>query len=197
MTDDVTTSGAGRPNQREFILDTALQLIANNGAAKMSMRQLAKQCGLNVAAIYHYFESKDALVKAVVDERQYGARMAEIVEVDASLSAEDRLFAVFMVIWDGAIAEEEVWRILLGEGLRGESSVMVVGRDLIETISPALTEWIGRSIPELPNSEAIASLLAGQMFTGFIRHIFEPELDTAVIGKEQGNALVTAVFAGR
>lgn len=190
----MTTSGAGRPNQREHILDTALGLIASHGAAKMSMRQLAKECGLNVAAIYHYFDSKEALVTAVVDERQYGARMAEIPELDASLSPEERLSAIFETIWEGAIAEEPVWRILLGEGLRGEPAVMSVGKNLIDTLNPALGEWIGKSIPELEHPDAVSDLVLGQMFTGFMRHIFQPELDVAVIGKEQGKSLVTTVF---
>lgn len=43
----------------------------------MLMRLLARECGLNPAAIYHYFESKDALLAAVIDERR-GARLAEV-----------------------------------------------------------------------------------------------------------------------
>ncbi|NLA37489.1 MAG: TetR/AcrR family transcriptional regulator [Actinobacteria bacterium] len=193
----MTVSNAGRPNQREHILDIALGLIAQHGASKMSMRQLAKECGLNVAAIYHYFESKDALVKAVVDERQYGARMADIPELDSALSPEDRLTAVFTTIWDGAIAEEPVWRLLLGEGLRGEPAVMSVGKDLLDTIQPALADWISSTIPELESPDHVAALVTGQMFAGFMRHIFEPDLDTGIIGKEQGHSLCAAVFGTR
>ena len=54
-----------RPNQREHILDVALKLMSERGAAGMSMRQLASACGVQVAAIYHYFESKDAIYDAM------------------------------------------------------------------------------------------------------------------------------------
>lgn len=187
-------STATRPNQREHILDVALGLIASHGAAKMSMRLLAKECGLNVAAIYHYFESKDALVAAVVDERQYGARLADIPELDPSLPATDRLELMFREIWEGALAEEPVWRVLLGEGLRGEPAVVPVGKDLLDVIGPGLAEWLRLSIPEVDQPDAVAQMLLGQLFAGFLRHIFEPGLDTETIRREATVALRAVVF---
>lgn len=175
-------------------MDVALGLIASNGASGMSMRMLAKDCGLNVAAIYHYFDSKDALVAAVVDERQYGARLAEIPEIDPSLPAPDRLERMFREIWEGALAEEPVWRVLLGEGLRGEAMVLPVGKDLLDVIGPGLTEWLRISLPEANEPEAVAQMLIGQLFAGFLRHIFEPDLDTEVIREQATVALVAIVF---
>jgi len=58
---------ATRTNQREHILDVALQLMSRAGSTGVSMRQLARACGLQVAAIYHYFPSKDALLTAVIE----------------------------------------------------------------------------------------------------------------------------------
>jgi len=185
---------AARPNQREHILDAALGLIASHGAAKMSMRMLAKECGLNVAAIYHYFESKDALVAAVVDERRYGARLAEVPEIDPALPAADRLALMFQTIWEGALAEEPIWRVLLGEGLRGEPAVMPVGRNLLDVIGPGLADWLVATIPEVKAPEAVAQMLIGQMFTGFLRHIFEPDLDTEIIRSEASASLCAAIF---
>src|SRR4051812_26722313 len=69
-TEGPMTTAAVRPNQREHILDVTLQLMSEQGAGRTSMRQLAAACGLNVAAIYHYFPSKDALLAAVIDERR-------------------------------------------------------------------------------------------------------------------------------
>lgn len=187
-------SSAGRPNQREHILDVALDLVATHGAAKMSMRQLARACGLNVAAIYHYFDSKDALVAAVVEERRYGARLAEVAEIDPSLPADERLRLMFREIWQGALDEERIWRVLLGEGLRGEPAVLPVGRNLLDVLVPGLAEWVRLSVPEADDPAAVAELLIGQMFTGFIRHIFEPDLDPAAIEERAVASLVAAVL---
>src|SRR5207244_2696536 len=142
----------------------------------MSMRLLAKECGLNVAAIYHYFDSKDALVAAVVDERRYGARLAEVPEIDPTLPAPERLALIFREVWEGALAAERIWRVLLGEGSRGEPAVMPVGRNLLGFIGPGLADWLRLSIPEIDAPDAVAHILIGQMFLGFVQHIYEPEL---------------------
>ncbi|MGZ4677784.1 MAG: helix-turn-helix domain-containing protein, partial [Acidimicrobiia bacterium] len=56
-------SAAAAPStQRDRILDTALDLMAEHGASATSMRQLATACNLNVAALYHYFPSKAELL---------------------------------------------------------------------------------------------------------------------------------------
>ena len=56
------------PGQRSRILDAALVLVSELGAAGTSMRRLAAACGLNVATIYHYFPSKADLLRALVEE---------------------------------------------------------------------------------------------------------------------------------
>lgn len=187
-----------RPNQREHILDVALKLMSERGAAGMSMRQLASACGVQVAAIYHYFDSKHALLAAVVEERRYGSRLADPLELDRSADPEDRLRALFGLVWDGALAEEEIWSLLLGEGIRGEEAVMGVGRDLLAMVRKAAQEWVSEVVPEAQPTEAVAELLVGQLLSGFVRRVFEPdshdEAAAARIGEQSADALVAAVF---
>ena len=184
-----------RPNQREHILDVALRLMSENGSAGTSMRLLARECGLNVAAIYHYFESKDALLAAVIDERRYGARMAEVPAVPAHLDPEARLRAVFHEVWQGALAEEPVWRLLLVEGVRGEPAALPVGRSLLEVIGTGLGPWLGEAIPELDAPPAaVADLFLGQLFAGFLRRVFDPTLDVDDIERAAADTLVAALL---
>src|ERR1700759_124532 len=153
--------------------------MAERGGAGTSMRRLASACGVQVAALYHYFDSKEALLAAVIAERNYGRRLSEPLEVDRSASADVRLQSVFLQMWDGALEEESVWRLLLGEGIRSEPSALPVGRDLLATVLPGVAAFVREWVPETPDPDAAAELLVGQMFLGFIRHMFEPEADTA------------------
>ena len=122
------TATAPRANQREHILDVALQLMSEHGSSAMSMRRLAQGCGVQVAAIYHYFPSKDELLRSVVEERRYSARLVEAPIADrADASVEDRLREVFDVFWQGAMEEEPVLRLLLGEGLRNQPAALPTG----------------------------------------------------------------------
>ncbi|MCB0964688.1 MAG: TetR/AcrR family transcriptional regulator [Acidimicrobiales bacterium] len=184
-----------RPNQREHILDVALALWSAHGSAKTSMRELARQCGLNVAAIYHYFESKDALLAAVIDERRYEARLAdEIPELPLDLPAGERLARIYGTVWTGAMAEEEVWRLLLVEGLAGTSAAVPVGRQLLEVFGPGLTAWLQASVPEVDEPEAVVDLMVGQLFLGFITHIFRPEVPTDELERRGAATLRAAIF---
>lgn len=186
-------TAATRSNQRDHILDVALRLMSTHGSAAMSMRLLARECGLGVAALYHYFESKDALLAAVVDERRYGDRMAEPPDVDLAGSAEQRLRAMFAEMWRGAIEEEAIWRLLLGEGVRGEPTVLPVGQALLETVERGLSAWIEAVLPEVDDAGAGARIMIGQLFGGFVRHIFDPGLPLSDIEAQAADALVAAM----
>src|SRR5262245_59705708 len=136
-----------RVNQRERILDEALTLMSEQGAGSTSMRQLANACGLNVAALYHYFPSKADLLRSVIEERQYGMRLQSLTEFDPALPPRERLVALIMAVWQGAQHEEAIWRLLLGEGLRGDETAVSVGRELLAVIAPAVRDWLTELFP--------------------------------------------------
>ena len=188
-----TTAGS---NIREAILDAALELMAEHGAVGMSMRQLANRVGVQVAAIYHYFPSKDALLATVVAERQYGTRLGDPLPVDAEGTPADRVRSLFAAVWEGSLEEEAIWRVVLIEGLRGEAAVLPVGKGLIELLYPAARLWIERFLPEIQNPDAASRLFVGQLLAGFVRRIFEPDLDPSLIQAPLADALVDAFFPG-
>lgn len=184
-----------RPNQREHILDVALRLMSEHGSAGTSMRLLAKECGLNVAAIYHYFESKGALLTAVIEERRYGARLAEVGALPPGLSADQRVRHIFGEVWQGALAEEPVVRLLLGEAVRREPAALPVGQGLLDMIRSGLEAWLAEALPELAVPPALAAeLVVGQLFAGFVQRIFEPTRDPAEIERAGADALVAALL---
>ncbi len=183
-----------RPNQRDHILDTALRLMSERGAKGMTMRQLAAACDLQVAAIYHYFDSKDALLGAVVAERQYGSRMSDAFPIDPSAAAADRLRSLFRHVWEGALEEQAIWRLLISEGMHGEATVLPVGQALIDLLEPATRDWIVRFVPEIDDPATVAQLMVGQLLTGFVRHVFGPDQSPEAIGSACIEPVVTIVF---
>ncbi len=160
-------------SQRDAILDHALALMSSHGAAGMSMRQLASACGLHVAAIYHYFDSKEALLAAVVAERRYQARLVEPLPIDPALTGRERLRALFLHVWNGTLEEESIWRLLLGEGLRGEPAVVQAGGELMVLVESAARSWVADVLPELEHPELVARLLVDQLLAGFVRLAFD------------------------
>ena len=53
--------------KRAHILKTAAGVFAREGFARASMVQVARACGISKANIYHYYDSKDALLFDILD----------------------------------------------------------------------------------------------------------------------------------
>ncbi len=186
-------------SQRERILDTALDLMAEHGASATSMRKLANACNLNVAALYHYFPSKADLLRSVIEERRYGLRMQDVPRFDVTLPPRERLVALILAMEAGLHEEEAIWRLLLGEALRGDATAVAVGRDLLDVLRPAVAAWIRELFPPVPggpvlDADALATAILGQVFSFFIDQLFRsPEVREAE-ARHAAEALATLAF---
>lgn len=58
----------GTNDLRRMILDTAKKLLVEDGYQNLSMRKIANAIGYSATSIYLYFENKDDLVHALIDE---------------------------------------------------------------------------------------------------------------------------------
>lgn len=66
------------PSRREEVLDAGLALISEHGVAGASLRKLAAKLGMSQPSLYHYFDSKDALVQQIIEHcanRMLGAAL--------------------------------------------------------------------------------------------------------------------------
>lgn len=75
-----TAAGApeGAGGTREKIQSVALRLFAEQGYESTSMRQIAEQLGITKAAIYYHFTSKEAIVRALIENMM--AEVTTLVE---------------------------------------------------------------------------------------------------------------------
>jgi AcrR family transcriptional regulator len=141
---------ADAPNQRSRILDAALALVSELGAAGTSMRRLASACGLNVATIYHYFPSKADLLRALIEERRYGERMAtDEPPMDPALPPRARLATLFAWVAERTLEECAVLRLILGEGLRGDPTARQSAAELVSALDEVAARWMAAGFPEL------------------------------------------------
>ena len=63
---------------RRVLIDAALQLVEQGGAAAVSVREAARRAGVSPGAPFRHFPSRDALMTAVAEEAQqrFGAEIA-------------------------------------------------------------------------------------------------------------------------
>jgi AcrR family transcriptional regulator len=55
-------------NTKQAILKTALELVAEKGLDKLSLREIARRVDYSPAGLYEYFDSKEDIVLALADE---------------------------------------------------------------------------------------------------------------------------------
>lgn len=67
---------------RERILDAGLEVFAQSGYRKGSLREIAERVDMSEAGLLHHFPSKSALLAELLDHRD--ARSRQIVDLEAS-----------------------------------------------------------------------------------------------------------------
>ncbi|MFJ5260798.1 TetR/AcrR family transcriptional regulator [Streptomyces sp. NPDC088387] len=103
------------------ILDTAERHITEQGPHALSLRAVARDLGMTVQALYHYFPNRDALITAII-AKAYDALADAVQEaVDtAHLGAGDlpRMVVATEGYRSWAIAHPELFQLLYGTPLR-------------------------------------------------------------------------------
>lgn len=77
---------------REFIIRESLVLFRDNGYHKTSMSEIGEACGLLKGSIYHYFSSKESLMKEVIVYlHEYYRHNAFRHALDEQLDADEKI----------------------------------------------------------------------------------------------------------
>ena len=96
-----TLNPEAHATRRDVFIDAAQVLIMTRGYDRFSIQDILDSAGASKGAFYHYFDSKEALLDAVIDRMadQGIARVQPLLD-DPGLTAPQKLEAVF-----GGIAE--------------------------------------------------------------------------------------------
>ncbi len=57
-----------KPNQKDTIVQAALELFATNGYGNTSVQKIAQKAGVAQGLMYNFFPGKEALLKAILEE---------------------------------------------------------------------------------------------------------------------------------
>ena len=166
----MTTSSAGEPAHlrsarsdamanREAILEAARQLFAEKGLAA-EIREIAERAGVGVGSLYRHFESREGLIRAVME-----AAAEDLVKrVRAVATESDPKVAIREIIHAGAALFER-FGVLTEVMLRGQTNELPDHKteppgDLIDLIASVLQRGVedGSFRSDLDGPVAIAAL---------------------------------------
>jgi AcrR family transcriptional regulator len=85
--------------KRNAILDVAQRYVATKGYEQMTTQDLLESLQISRGAFYHYFESKQALLMALVERiAEQGEQLIIPIAADRELPAQDKLLRFFAMV---------------------------------------------------------------------------------------------------
>src|SRR5918992_917839 len=121
--------------RRGQILEAARRVFAERGFRRTTTREVARAAGVSEGTIYNYFEDKDALLMAILEELNETERRAEDFEegmaTDFRGFLEGYLRRRMSLIWEN----REVFRVVLSEML---VNVELRDRYLRQVVDPTM-----------------------------------------------------------
>ena len=165
---------------RERILQAAAELIAEKGAAGMSLDDVRARTGASRSQLYHYFEDRDDLVRAVID-----------VTIDAVLDTQGELLDhldswAAIDRWFDALVQHQIDRQACGGCPLGSLAGQLAERDpdARAAIAAGLERWEAH----------LRDGLTRMRTSGKLRKDADPAaLATATMASIQGGLLLTQV----
>lgn len=117
---------------RAAILDTARRHLADSGAAGLSLRAVARDVGMVSSALYRYFDSRDALLTALIVDA-YDSLGQAVETAEGEVPREDlarRWSAIAVTIRRWAKADPHQYALVYGSPVPGYAAPQ-------DTIGPA------------------------------------------------------------
>jgi len=108
-------------DKRVHILTRAAAVFAEQGFAKASMSEIAKDCGISKANIYHYYDSKNALLFDILDTYLSALRDRVLSVPLSDMQADKRLERVISEV------------LLAYEGMDNEHKIQTEGIPLLNS----------------------------------------------------------------
>lgn len=140
---------------RTRILDAAMLVFRRQGFRRSSIEQAAEAAGLTRQALYHHFDSKEALFRAVIERLHQGALAAEIEAASAAEKAGGSLADILVASVSAKLGQ-------LAASLEGSPHVeelfsehLVQARDLYQKYTAAYVEQLAVTIARICRKQGL------------------------------------------
>ncbi|MDX1617433.1 MAG: TetR/AcrR family transcriptional regulator [Balneolaceae bacterium] len=127
-----------REQTRRQIKDAAFSLFARHGFSNTSVSSIAGEAEISKGLIYHYFESKKEILKAIFDDlAALGDRAMDFPE---SLTPRECMERMLEMLFGFIREEKETMRLLISLALQP---------DVMEEMRPSIEEYNARQLEAL------------------------------------------------
>jgi AcrR family transcriptional regulator len=176
---------APRTDTRSRVQKIALELFAEQGYEKTSLREIAERLGVTKAALYYHFRSKEDIVHSFTDD--YFAEIDALLDWAKDLPASDQTRREILDRYIGIVlGGGEVFRFL--EQNRASVQAMESGKDRFMRFRGRLDALVdllaGPGAPLRDRVRATAAVLAvGATCHVYLQEVDDPDKLRAVVGE--------------
>lgn len=137
--------------RRQQILDAALEVFATRGFSGATNQAIAKAAGINSPGlIYHYFESKEDLLRSVIES--HAPPMQLLAQADALMPLPPEVGLLqFARGYLGAMEDPKIGaclRVLIGEAMRSQAFLNVMAEVGIPRVWRLMSRYLERKMDE-------------------------------------------------
>jgi|SRR5947209_3671127 len=191
-------------DRRDQIIDAAMRVFAQKGFTRATNKDIAREAGITPGLIYYYFESKEALLKAIIETRSPIRLMHSLPQQVLTLPPEAFLRLMIQQVLNIVEGENFVSmvRVLLPEVVHGDDRQLaeLIGNTL-QRIIGFLGSYIEAKVATGELRPVDTSLTAQTIFGGVVgfvlrRQILQDPLALAYTPEQIANAIAETVLPG-
>jgi len=131
--------------RRKHLVETAVKVFAERGFAGATIKDIGAAAGMSPALLYHYYESKEDLLNAVVEHYSFVGEMRRLMEKNEKLPVEDFLKMLARHFYDLVGERLDLVRIFLKEGTSNDT-VAAAWRGLLNQGFPLIQGYLDRQV---------------------------------------------------
>ncbi len=197
--------------RRDQLVDAALMVFAREGVHAASIKKIGRAAGVAPALIYHYFESKEALLAAVVQRHGFLPQLQRLLAVPPAAPAGEVLPQIARQMYDLLTERIDLVRVVMAtsqthpdmrkrmDTLTGEAQTLLAGylqarieagelrvhnaQAAARTLLFTVVMWRLADAPAAELDDAIALLVAGLTTAWPGSATVEPEAKTAATAR--------------
>ena len=169
----------GGAERRLQILRAASQCFGTRGFHGTTTRDVAAAVGITEAALYRYFDSKEAMYRAILDERMSAPNPIAAVEAHAARDDDEAVFTgLLLALLAGVNSDPSFIRLLFYSALEGHQLAKPFHEKRVQRLREFLTGYLERRIRAGAFRE-VDPQLAARFFIGLF-------VDYAIVGQVFG-----------
>lgn len=141
-----------REEKRSLIMNAALELFANEGFHSASISKIATKANISKGLLYNYFDSKEALIKEIIEEGL--ERLFDKIDSDNDgIVTRDEMKAFIELMFDIMKSNTEYWTLYFS--LMLQPSVLRLVKDKLEKVYSSFIPMLSKYFESLGHEDPL------------------------------------------